>query len=126
MAQKIFKSRGKTLEELQALDLKEYSQLVPSRSRRTILRGRGNQEEMMLKTLRSGKSAKTHARDVVIVPEMVGKEIKVYNGKEFVKVEVVEEMLGRFLGEFSLSRKKVGHSSPGVGATRSSSNASVK
>lgn len=126
MAKKIFKYRGKTLEELQALDLKEFAKLVKSRARRTLLRGKSHQEEMMLKTLRSGKTPKTHARDVVIVPEMVGKKIKLYNGKEFVQIDVVEEMIGHFLGEFSLTRRKVGHNAPGVGATRSSSNVSVK
>ena len=57
---------------------------------------------------------------------MVGKTIKVYNGKEFVPVNIVEEMLGHVLGEFSLTRKRVGHNAPGVGATRSSSAVSVR
>jgi small subunit ribosomal protein S19 len=126
MAKKEFKYRGLTLEELQALDLKSFAALIPSRARRTLLRGRSHQEESMLKKLRKGKTPKTHARDSVIVPEMVGKVIQVHRGKEFVRVEIEPEMIGHFLGEFALSRKRVGHSAPGVGATRSSANASVK
>jgi len=126
MAKKEFKYRGLSLEELQALDLKSFAALIPSRARRTLLRGKSHQEESMLKKLRKGKSPKTHARDVVIVPEMVGKTIQVHTGKTFERIEIQPEMVGHFLGEFALTRKRVGHSSPGVGATRSSANASVK
>ena len=77
----------------------------------------------MLKKLEKGKTPKTHARDVVITPNMVGKTIKIHNGKEFTMVEIQPEMIGHFLGEFAQSRKRVGHSSPGVGATRSSAHA---
>jgi len=126
MAKKIFTYRGKTLEELQALDLKEFAKLVTSRARRTLLRGRNHQEENMYKKLAKGKSPKTQARDVVITPQMVGKTISIHSGKEWVRVDVVDEMVGHFLGEFALTRKKVGHNAPGIGATKSSSNVSVK
>ena len=57
---------------------------------------------------------------------MVGKKIKVYSGKEFIPVTIIEEMIGHYLGEFILTRKKVAHSAPGIGATRSSAALSVK
>ena len=51
---------------------------------------------------------------------MVGKVVGVHNGKEFVDVKITAEMIGHYLGEFALTRKKVVHGSAGVGATRSS------
>jgi small subunit ribosomal protein S19 len=63
---------------------------------------------------------------MLILPEMVGTVIKIYTGKSFEPVEIQPEMIGHLLGEFALTRKRVAHSSPGVGATRSSANVSVK
>ena len=81
----------------------------------------------MLKNLKeSKKPVKTHFRDVIILPEMVGRTIHIHNGKEFNAVRVIPEMLGHYLGEFALTRKSVKHSSPGIGATKSSSAVSVK
>ena len=51
---------------------------------------------------------------------MIGLKVGVYNGKEFVTVEIKPQMIGHYLGEFSLTRKRVQHGSPGIGATRSS------
>ena len=74
----------------------------------------------MIKDGKNPKPIRTHCRDMPVLPEMVGLNFEIYNGKEFVKVELVPDMIGQYLGEFSLSRKPVQHSSPGVGATRSS------
>ncbi|KPI36113.1 40S ribosomal protein S15 [Cyphellophora attinorum] len=63
---------------------------------------------------------KTHLRDMIIVPEMIGSVIGVYSGKEFNQVEVKPEMVGHYLGEFSISYKPVKHGRPGIGATHSS------
>ena len=68
----------------------------------------------------------THCRDAIILPEMVGKTIKVYSGKEFIPVTINEDMIGHYLGEFVLTRNRVQHSAPGIGATRSSAALSVK
>ena len=57
---------------------------------------------------------------MVIIPEMVGVKLGVYNGKEFVSLEIKEYMVGHRIGEFVLTRKQVKHSSPGFGATKSS------
>ncbi len=119
---KIFTYRGKTLEEMKKMTLEEFARLLPARERRSLLkRGLTEQQKILLKKLRSGKEfVKTHVRDMIIIPEMVGKKIGVYNGKEFVPVEIKPEMIGHRLGEFAPTRKRVKHSSPGVGATRSS------
>ena len=63
---------------------------------------------------------KTHARDMVILPEMVGVIVLVHNGKEFYAVEITPEMIGHYLGEFAITNKPVKHGSPGIGASRSS------
>ena len=127
MAKKEFTYRGKTLEELKAMTLNEVAKLFPSRARRSLERDRKDTHKVVLRKVRAGdKNLKTQSRDMVIVPEMVGSDIKIHNGKEFVNVNIQPEMIGHFLGEFALTRKGVSHSSPGVGATKSSSNISVK
>ena len=119
--------RGKKLDEIKAMSLQDFMQMVPSRSRRTMKRGFTEQEKIFLENLRSGeKDPKTHCRDMIILPEMLGKLIKVYNGKEFMPVAIEPEMLGHRLGEFAQTRRKVAHSAPGIGATRSSASLSVR
>lgn len=76
------------------------------------------------------KPVKTHLRNAVVVPEMVGSIVGVYNGKVFTNVEVKFDMIGRFeyklliirhLAEFALSYRPTRHGKPGVGATKGSS-----
>jgi small subunit ribosomal protein S19 len=115
-----FRLRGHTLEELQKMSLDELAKLLPSRERRKLKRGFTQEEEKILKKLRRNNTVKTHCRDMIILPEMVGKVIQVYNGKEFVRIEVKPEMIGHRFGEFAITRTFLKHSGPGVGATRSS------
>src|SRR3989344_6585545 len=127
MAKKEFTFKGKTAEELKKLSLNEFAQLLTSRQRRTIKRGFTEQQKILLKKLRSNKkNIETHCRDMIILPEMIGKIIKVHQGKDFVPVAIEADMIGHYLGEFVLTRKKVAHSAPGIGATRSSASLSVK
>jgi small subunit ribosomal protein S19 len=72
--------------------------------------------------LRKGENpvVKTHVRDMIILPEMIGVLIQVHNGKEFVQVEIKPEMIGHYLGEFAITNKPVKHGTPGIGASRSS------
>ncbi|MEM4647750.1 MAG: 30S ribosomal protein S19 [Candidatus Pacearchaeota archaeon] len=124
-----FKFRGKTIDELKALSLKEFAMLVKSRERRSILRQLDKYENFLKrikKKLEENKPIKTHWRDAVIVPQMIGLTIYVHNGKSFEAVKISEDMLGHRLGEFALTRKPVKHSAPGVGATKSSAFLSVK
>jgi small subunit ribosomal protein S15e len=57
---------------------------------------------------------------MIVVPEMIGSVISIYNGKTFNVVEIKAEMVGHYLGEFSISYKPVRHGRPGIGATNSS------
>lgn len=131
MAKK-FTYRGKTLEELKKMSVKEFAELVPSRKRRTILRGNTDPQKALMKKIdlaienKYKKPIKTHVKDIVILPKMVGLSIHIHNGKEFKEVPITEEMVGHFLGEFSITRQSIKHSAPGIGATRSSAHQSVK
>lgn len=132
MAKKIFRYRGKTLEELQNMNITDFAELLPARERRSIKRGFTDAEKRLLariKKSREGKTKKpikTHCRDMVVLPEMVGLIIHVHRGQGFVPVGIMEDMIGHRLGEFTLNRTKVQHSAPGIGATRSSAAVSVK
>lgn len=127
MAKKEFTYKGKTVEELKRMSLTELTQIFPSRQRRSLKRGLTEKEKKLLENLKAGKNnVETHCREMIILPEMIGKTIKVHQGKEFVPVNINEEMIGHCLGEFALTRKKVEHSAPGIGATRSSASISVK
>ena len=127
MARKEFTYRGKTLEELKRLSLTEFMQLIPSRQRRTLKRGFTDQEKLLLKKIRQKKgNIETHCRDMIVLPEMMGLTIKVHQGKEFIPVLIQEEMIGHVLGEFAMTRRRVQHNAPGIGATKSSGALSVR
>lgn len=59
--------------------------------------------------VKPGNLIKTWSRDSEISPEMIGHAFGVYNGKEFIEVKVVEDMVGHRLGEFSPTRKFIRH-----------------
>ncbi len=124
-----FKYRGFTLDELRRMNMDQFIQLLTARARRSLKRGLPPRQKKLLARLRRAYRAKkrgkdlvtrTHVRDMLVFPEMVGLKIGVHNGKEFQIVDVKPEMIGHFLGEFSLTRRRIQHGSPGIGATRSS------
>ncbi|MDR3206592.1 MAG: 30S ribosomal protein S19, partial [Candidatus Methanoplasma sp.] len=109
------------MDELLALSFDEVLGLLPSRARRTYLRGLNYEQQLLFDKLKSAEGpVRTHRRDIPIIPQFVGKTVSVYNGKEFKDVEIRAEMIGHFIGEFILTRRAPQHSGPGVGATRSS------
>lgn len=115
---KIYKYRGKTLEELQALSFEQFCELLPSDLRRKVKRGLTSQEELLLKKIQDGeKNIKTHARDMFVIPSMVGQKIGVHNGKEFVLIVLVDEMIGHRFGELAMTRKIAAHTSVGAKKT---------
>ena len=129
MARKIFKFRGYTLEELQAMSLEEVIELLPSRQRRSLKRGFLPRQEKVLAKMEKvdienndgrPEVIKTHCRDMIVLPNMVGYTFGIYNGREFVEVTIKPEMIGCYFGEFSQTRGRVQHGDPGMGATRSS------
>lgn len=126
---KEFSYRGHSLNSLTGMSMDEFINLLPSRQRRSLQRGLTPEQRILLEKLREAKEAqkqgkdvsiKTHVRDLIILPEMVGAKIGVHNGKEFVAMEIRPEMIGHYLGEFAITNKPVRHGTPGIGASRSS------
>lgn len=125
-----FTFRGVDLDQLLDMPNDQLVDLMHSRARRRFSRGLKRKPMALIKKLRKAKKeapplekpaiVKTHLRNMIVVPEMVGSIIGVYNGKTFNQVEVKPEMIGHYLGEFSLSYKPVKHGRPGIGATHSS------
>ncbi len=121
LKKKEFTYRGRTIEELKKLEVREFAKYLKSRQRRSVLRNFQELEKFLNKCkekIKKGKPIKTHNREFVIVPQMVGMQIHVYNGNKFIPVKISEEMVGHRLGEFASTRAKVKHSKAGVGATK--------
>lgn len=126
---KEFKLKGHSLEELKKMSLDEFAKLLPARQRRTLKRGFKERHKKLIEKVRktSGdKLIRTHVRDMIILPEFVGKKFAVHAGKEWVTVVIRPEMIGHYLGEFAITRKRVMHSGPGIGATRGTKFIAVK
>ncbi len=87
--------------------------VVHARARRRFNRGLKRKPMGLIKKLRKAKQeakpnekpdlVKTHLRNMIVVPEMIGSVIGIYSGKEFNQVEIKPEMVGHYLGEFSIS-----------------------
>ena len=126
---KDFTFRGKSMEELKSLDVRETSKYLTSRSRRTVLRQFSDIENFISRCknkIEKNKQIKTHKRNLVIVPQMVGMRIGVHNGRTFMLTEITGEMIGHRLGEFAPSRGRIQHGSAGVGATKGSKSKAKK
>lgn len=125
-----FTYRGKTIEELKAMSVEEFAKLIPSRQRKSIAKGMVQKKLGLFEKIKKAneelakgnvpKIIKIHRKDLVILPSMVGLTFGVHTGKEFKNVEITQQMVGCYLGEFILTRQRVKHSAPGIGATRSS------
>ena len=126
---KEFNYRGKTLEELKEMDIREFAKLLKSNEKRSALRQHDELQRFVLrcnKKIQKKKPIRTHLRHLIIVPKIVWLRIYIYNCKAFVPINIDKEMLGHRLGEFVVTRTKVKHGAAGVGATRSSASMSVK
>jgi small subunit ribosomal protein S15e len=125
-----FTYRGVDLDQLLDMSSDELIQLFDARARRRFQRGLKRKPLALIKKLRKAKKdaaggdkpepVRTHLRNMIIVPEMIGSVVGVYNGKTFNQVEIKPEMIGHYLAEFSISYKPVKHGRPGIGSTNSS------
>ncbi len=123
MAKKEFTFRGKTVEELSKMPLDEFAKLCDSRARRSLKKGVDKHLiKKIIKSKNDGKSkpVKTHNRDVIVIPDMIGVRLAVYRGNSFENIDITEKMLGHYLGEFVFTRKRLQHGKAGIGATKSS------
>ncbi len=117
------------MEELKALDVREFAKYLKSRARRAALRQFQIIEDFVSRAKKKSeknKPIKTHKRDLIIVPQMIGMKIQTYNGHEFVPMEITGQMLGHRLGEFSPTRGKVKHGTAGIGSTKGSKSQAKK
>jgi small subunit ribosomal protein S19 len=127
---KEYKFRGYTLDKLQNVSMDQFIELLPSRQRRSLRRGLTPEQRKLAEKIRAHKDVvasggqtkpiRTHVRDLIILPEMVGVTIHVHSGKEFVPVTISPQMVSHYLGEFIITNRPVKHGTPGIGASRSS------
>ena len=123
---KEFLYRGIPNQELESLSLENLFQIFNSRQRRSLTRGITDGKRKLIEEIKSAKAGKlktpikTHLRDLIVLPYMVGVTVNVFSGKEFRPVLIKTEMIGHYLGEYVITNKKVSHGAPGVGASRSS------
>ncbi|MBI2044128.1 ribosomal protein S19 family protein [Candidatus Pacearchaeota archaeon] len=120
---KQFRYKGKSMEELKALDIREFAKYLKARPKKFVLRHFQEIENFVHRskeTQAKNKPIKTHKRDLVIVPSMVGMRIQIHQGRNYTPTDITEEMLGHKLGEFAPTRNKVKHGKAGIGATKGS------
>ncbi len=123
---KEFLYRGLSKEDLENTSLEKLFQLFNSRQRRSLTRGITDSKRKLIEEIKSAKAGKlktpikTHLRDLIVLPYMVGVTVNVFSGKDFVPVKMKTEMVGHYLGEYVITNKRVSHGAPGVGASRSS------
>ncbi|MEK6956645.1 MAG: 30S ribosomal protein S19 [Thermoproteota archaeon] len=123
---KQFEYRGVPLEQLQGMSLEKLFLLFSSRQRRSLTRGITDGKRKLIEEIKLAKAGKlktpikTHLRDLIILPYMVGVTVNTFAGKDFVPVTIIPEMIGHYLGEYVMTNKRVSHGAPGVGASRSS------
>lgn len=125
-----FKFRGYNQDQLKSISIESLLPLLNARQRRSLNKRVGkymtDQKRKLreeIKFVRNGTSnnkLKTHVRDMIILPDMIGLSISVHNGKEFFDVTIRPEMVGHYLGEYAITNRRVQHGSPGVGSSRSS------
>jgi small subunit ribosomal protein S15e len=124
--------KGIDLEDLVKLPRESFIKMLGSRQRRRLV-GR----EVPHKYIRfykkcvaakkdvplgeKPKAVKTHLRNAIILPELVGSVVGIYSGRAFIPVEIKPDMIGRYLAEFSITYKPVKHGRPGIGASKGSS-----
>lgn len=110
------------------LPTEDFAKIAHARVRRRFQRGLNAKPHGLIKKLRAAKAnvqpnekpaaVKTHLRNMVVVPEMIGSVVAVYNGKVFNPVEIRPEMVGHYLGEFSITYTPVRHGRAGAASNR--------
>ncbi len=110
------------------MSMDEFIKLLPARQRRSLSKGLTNEQRILMEHIRQARKenggkavpVKSHVRDMIIIPELLGLTLQLHSGKEYVAIEIRPEMIGHFVGEFAITNQKVVHGTPGIGASRSS------
>jgi len=120
---KEFTYHGLSKEELANIPNEKLFKLFTARARRSFTRGINDDKRKLMEEMKDKNNKnpiKTHLRDVIILPYMVGVTVHIFSGKEFVPITITLQMVGHYLGEYVITNKRVNHGAPGVGASRSS------
>jgi small subunit ribosomal protein S19 len=120
---KEFTYHGLSKEELSNIPNEKLLKLFTARIRRSLTRGINDDKRKLMEEMKDKNQKnpiKTHLRDVIILPYMVGVTVHIFSGKEFVPITITLQMVGHYLGEYVITNKRVNHGAPGVGASRSS------
>jgi len=120
---KEFTYHGLSKEELDNIPNEKLFKLFTARVRRSLTRGINDDKRKLMEEMKDKNNKnpiKTHLRDVIILPYMVGVTVHIFSGKEFVPITITLQMVGHYLGEYVITNKRVNHGAPGVGASRSS------
>jgi len=120
---KEFTYHGLSKEELSNIPNEKLLKLFTARIRRSLTRGINDDKKKLMEEMKDKNNKnpiKTHLRDVIILPYMVGVTVHIFSGKEFVPITITIQMVGHYLGEYVITNKRVNHGAPGVGASRSS------
>ena len=114
----------------------EIVALFKSGQRRRFKHGMHPKYDRLIKKLKTAikntphgekpKPVKTHLRNAIIMPDMVGSIVEVYSGRYWTPAEIKAEMIGQYLGEFSMTYKPIKHGKVGHGATRGSKFVSLR
>jgi len=120
---KEFTYHGLSKEELDNISNEKLFKLFTARVRRSLTRGINDDKRKLMEEMKDKNNKnpiKTHLRDLIILPYMVGVTVHIFSGKEFVPTTITLQMVGHYLGEYVITNKRVNHGAPGVGASRSS------
>jgi len=94
---KKFDYQGIDLTELEKMPMEKLFQLFPARARRSLTRGITDSKRKLIEEIKLAKAGKlknpvrTHLRDLIILPYMVGVQVNVFSGKEFVAVNISQK-----------------------------------
>jgi ribosomal protein S19(archaeal)/S15(eukaryotic) len=130
-----FRYRVQDTDDILSMSMDDFIKLLPARQRRSLRRGLKPEHRKLLERVRKarvlaaqGKKVvlKTHSRDMIVLPEMVGLTIQVYNGITWIPIYISPWHVGHYLGEFAITCKPVQHGEPGLKATKSSLHIAAK
>jgi len=128
--------RGVEIDKLLEMEYMEVVSMFKSGQRRRVKHGMHPKYDRLVKKIKTSvkntphgekpKAVKTHLRNAIVMPEMVGGIAEVYSGKYWNPVEIKADMCGQYLAEYSMSYKPVKHGKVGHGATRGSKFVSLR
>ena len=104
--------RGVEIDKLLEMEYMEVVSMFKSGQRRRVKHGMHPKYDRLVKKIKTSvkntphgekpKAVKTHLRNAIVMPEMVGGIADVYSGKYWNPVEIKADMCGQYLAEYSI------------------------